>query len=76
MQAAVDRVVETYGMMVKLTPAQEREAREKVSNFLEGKDGDDHVLAVEGLKHLLGHVTKRRRRPAHLSTASNSCCGS
>ena len=71
MQAAIARVVQTYGMMVNLTPAQEREAREKVSKFLEGKGGDDHVLAVEGLKHLLGHVTKRRRSPAHLNTASN-----
>jgi hypothetical protein len=25
---------------------------------------------------LLGHEPKQRRRPAHLSTASSSCCGS
>jgi ribosomal protein S6 len=61
MQAAIDRVMHTYGMMVNLTPTQEAEVREKVSNFLKEKGGDEHVLAVEGLKHLLGHVTKRRR---------------
>jgi hypothetical protein len=76
MQAAVDRVIQTYGMMVNLTPVQEREAREKVSKFLQGKGGDEHTLAVEGLKYLLGHVPKPRRRTAHLSTASSSCCGS
>jgi hypothetical protein len=76
MQAAIDRVMQTYGMMVNLTPAQEAEARQKVSNFLKEKVGDEHNLAVEGLKYLLGHDTKPRRRAAHLSTASSSCCGS
>jgi hypothetical protein len=76
MQAAIDRVMQTYGMMVNLTPAQETEARQKVSNFLKEKVGDEHNLAVEGLKYLLGHDTKPRRRAAHLSTASSSCCGS
>ena len=76
MQAAIDRVMQTYGMMVNLTPAQKAEARQKVSNFLKEKVGDEHNLAVEGLKYLLGHDTKPRRRAAHLSTASSSCCGS
>jgi hypothetical protein len=76
MQAAIDRVMQTYGMMVNLTPGQEAEARQKVSNFLKEKVGDEHTLAVEALKYLLGHETKPRRRAAHLSTASNSCCGS
>ena len=76
MQAAIDRVMQTYSMMVNLTAAQEDEAREKVSNFLKEKVGDEHHLAVEGLKYLLGHVPKKRRRAAHLSTASSSCCGS
>ena len=73
MQAAIDRVMQTYGMMVNLTPGQEAEAREKVSSFLKDKTGDEHRLAVEGLKHLLGRVPTPRRRPAHLSTASSSC---
>ena len=38
MQPAIDRVMQTYGMMVNLTPAQEAEAREKVSSFLKDKD--------------------------------------
>jgi len=71
MRAAIDRVMETYGLMVNLTPGQEAEAREKVSNFLKNEAGD--TLAVEGLKYLLGHATTPRRRPAHLSTASSSC---
>jgi hypothetical protein len=62
MQAAIDRVMQTYGMMVNLTPGQEAEAREKVSNFLKDKGGDEHNLAVEGLKYLLGRVTTPRRR--------------
>ena len=73
MQAAIDRVMQTYSMMVKLTAAQEDEARGKVSSFLKEKVGDEHHLAVEGLKYLLGHVPKQRRRAAHLSTASSSC---
>jgi hypothetical protein len=76
MQAAIDRVMQTYGLMVNLTPGQEAEAREKVSNFLKDKGGDQHDLAVEGLKYLLGHVPNPRRQSAHLSTASSSCCGS
>jgi hypothetical protein len=62
MQAAIDRVMQTYGMMVNLTPAQEAEAREKVFNFLKDKGEDEHNLAVEGLKYLLGHAPKPRRR--------------
>jgi hypothetical protein len=58
MQAAIDLVMQTYGMMVNLTPVQEAAAREKVFNFLKDKGGDEHNLAVEGLKYLLGHVTK------------------
>jgi len=61
MQTAVERVMQTYGMMVSLTAEQEREARERVCRFLEDKGPDEHKLAVEGLRHLLGRSTKRRR---------------
>jgi hypothetical protein len=64
MQAAVERVMQTYGMLVSLTSLQEREVREKVSSFLKDKGDDEHKLAVEGLRHLLGHTLKRRRRAA------------
>ena len=63
------------GPRARTPPAQETEARQKVSNFLKEKVGDEHNLAVEGLKYLLGHDTKPRRA-AHLSTASSNCCGS
>jgi hypothetical protein len=64
MQAAIERVMQTYRMMVNLTPTQEAAVREKISALLKEKRGDEQALAVEGLKHLLGHETKRRRRPA------------
>jgi hypothetical protein len=66
MQAAVERVMQTYGMLVSLTSAQEREARERGSSYLKDKGDDEHKLAVEGLRHLLGHTFKRRRRAASL----------
>ena len=65
MQAAIERVMQTYGMY-SLTAAQAREAREKVSTYLKDKGDDEHKLAVEGLKHLLGHAPMRRRRAASL----------
>jgi hypothetical protein len=34
MQAALDRVIQTYGMIVSLTPAEEHMAREHVAAFL------------------------------------------
>ena len=63
MQAAIDRVMKTYAMMVNLTPEQERHAREKVVRFLEGKGFDEHTRTVEGLKYLRGRPA-RRWRPA------------
>jgi len=66
MQAAVERVMQTYGMLVSLTSTQERETRERVSSYLKDKGDDEHKLAVEGLRHLLGHTLKRRRRAASL----------
>ncbi|MGY2907001.1 hypothetical protein [Bradyrhizobium sp. URHC0002] len=64
MQEAVDRVMQAYGMMINITAAQELEARERVSKFLSDKGEDERKLAVEGLKYLLGRVTKTRRRAA------------
>jgi hypothetical protein len=53
MQAAVDRVMKTYGMLVNLTVQQEQAAREKVSSFLAGaRTDDENKLAVEGLRYL------------------------
>ena len=53
MQSAIERVMQTYGMLVNLTKEQEQAAREKVSKFLaETKIDDENKLAVEGLKYL------------------------
>ena len=53
MQAAIDRVMHTYGMIVNLTPEQEQIAREKVSSFLASAKTDDETkLAIEGLRYL------------------------
>jgi hypothetical protein len=53
MQAAIDRVMHTYGMIVDLTLEEERAAREKVSRFLaDAKTDDEHQLAVQGLRCL------------------------
>ena len=62
MQKAIDRVMKTYAMMVNLTAEQERQAREKVFRFLEGKGFDEHTLTVEGLKYLRARPSRRRRR--------------
>lgn len=53
MQAALDRVMHTYGMLVNLTAEQEQLAREKVASFLAcAKTDDETKLAVEGLRYL------------------------
>lgn len=57
---AIDRAMKTYGMMVNLTSEQERQARDEVAKFLEGKRFDERTLAVEGLKYLKGRPSGRR----------------
>lgn len=53
MQAAVDRVMKTYGMIVNLTPDEEKAARERVVSHLANKsEADERVLAIEGLRYL------------------------
>jgi hypothetical protein len=53
MQAAIDRVMLAYGMLVDLTPEQEQSAREKVTAFLTTAQTEDETkLAVEGLRFL------------------------
>jgi hypothetical protein len=53
MEAAVDRVMKTYGMMVNLTVDEERVAREKVTNYLAEKtEADERALAIDGLRYL------------------------
>jgi hypothetical protein len=53
MQAAVERVMKTYGMMVNLTVDEEKAAREKViSHLAERPEADEQALAIEGLRYL------------------------
>ena len=53
MQAAVDRVMKTYGMIVNLTVDEERAARQKVTLYLaENPETDEKSLAIEGLRYL------------------------
>jgi hypothetical protein len=52
MQAAVDRVIKTYSMLVNLTAVEEQVAREKVSSFLASIKTDENKLAIEGLRYL------------------------
>jgi hypothetical protein len=52
-QAAIDRVMQTYTMIVNLSAEEERKARQIVANYLSGKsETDEHALAVEGLRYL------------------------
>ena len=53
MQAAIDRVMQTYCLIQKLTDEEAQAVREKVSNHLAETPGtDEHLLAVEGLRYL------------------------
>jgi hypothetical protein len=59
----VERVMQTYGLLVTLTPEEEQDARARVSMFLKDKVGDDTALAVEAIKFLRGNKPSRRRVP-------------
>ncbi len=55
MQAAIERVMQTYGMIRTLSKDQEAEIREKVTSFLR-KQADiatnAHNLTISGLRFL------------------------
>lgn len=45
--------MQTYGMIVRMTPDQERIVREKVSTFLGQKsEGDEQKLTIAGLRYV------------------------
>jgi hypothetical protein len=56
MQAAIDRIMQTYGMLVNQTAAASAEAREKVTEYIktlsEAGEKDEHRLTVCGLTYL------------------------
>ena len=64
MQAAIDRVMQTFTMMTSLSPAEVRAARERLTAHLAGMDGDEDTLAVEGLRYLRGPDRTYKRRIA------------
>jgi len=48
-------------MMVNLTPEEEQSARERLTEFLKGKDDSARQLSVEGVKFLRGDRPSRTR---------------
>ena len=62
MRAPIDRIMETYGMMLTLTPEQEADARRRVERFLSDQSGSDQELAVLGVKYLRDNYPIRPRR--------------
>jgi hypothetical protein len=68
MQAAIDRVMQAYAMMVDLTPEEEEVTRQKLERHLAGMDADEKALAVEGLRYLRGPSRVARRRMAREAT--------
>lgn len=55
MQAAIERVMQTYGMIRTLSQAQEAEIRRKVSSFLADQQdigADEQKLTISGLQFL------------------------
>jgi hypothetical protein len=59
----IERVMQTYRLLVTLTPEEEAAARARVVKFLEDKTGDDRLLAMEAIKFLRGSRLARTRRP-------------
>ena len=63
MQAALDRVMETYRLLVStLSPEDELRTRRLVTSHLAEVDGDEHALAIEGLRFLRNNPATPRRR--------------
>jgi hypothetical protein len=56
MQTAIDRIMQTYGMMVNRTQAANDEARDKLTDYIkslfDGGEKDPHRLTVYGLTYL------------------------
>ncbi len=48
MQAAIDRVLQTYGLMVNLTAEEEQATRRRLEKHLAGMQADDNALAGMG----------------------------
>ena len=64
MQAAVDRVMQAYGLMVTLSPENEAEVRERLQEHLRCVSGHENALAIEGLRYLRNPRPCRKKRKA------------
>jgi hypothetical protein len=60
MQAAIDRVMQTFTMLARLTPGCRSPGND--DGALEGMDADEKTLAAEGLRYLRGAVRGSKRR--------------
>ncbi len=61
MQEAVDRVMQAYGLMMTLSPAEEANARQRLQRHLRNLPGDERTLAIEGLRFLRDPRVDRNR---------------
>ena len=56
MEAAIDRIMQTYGLLMNQTAASSEEARAKVTEYVktlaEAGEKDEHRLTVCGLTYL------------------------
>jgi hypothetical protein len=55
MQSAIERVMQTYGMIKTLSAEQEAEIRAKVTSFLanqQNNEASEHGLTISGLRFL------------------------
>jgi hypothetical protein len=68
MQTPLDRVMQTYGMMVNLTAEKEEETRGRLEKLLEDCTGSDNELAVKGLQFLRRGAARPPRRKRMLET--------
>ncbi|WP_342712765.1 hypothetical protein AAFG13_17375 [Bradyrhizobium sp. B124] len=69
MEAAVDRVMQTYGMLVSMTEEELQAERQRLVEHLSGIEADEKALAVEGLRFLRGY------RPSRTRTTKRLCGG-
>jgi hypothetical protein len=56
MEEVINRVMDTYGMMVNLTPREAQATRERLTAHLARMDADEKALAVEGLRFCAGQT--------------------
>lgn len=70
MEEVINRVMDTYGMMVNLTPREAQATRERLTAHLARMDADEKALAVEGLRFLRGPDRVARRRIARIGNSA------